>query len=165
MAQEKEQSIKLYEIVDAIAKVNDMLEGDDDIVEYLNSIEMQFNEKVENIVKLSRGFELTAAAVDLEMKRLADFKKSLLNKQKRLKNYVEYVMVSNDIPEIKTDIARIYFLKSSSVVVDNQDMLTDEFLRKTVTVVPDKVAITAALKEGKEVPGARMEEHKNLQIK
>ncbi len=165
MASEQEKGVTLYEIVDSLNKLGEMLEQDDGLTEYLEAAELQLNVKVENIVKFSRGLELTADAIDIEIKRLTALKRSFLNKQKRLHDYVEYVMVSNSIPEIKTDIARIFFLASKSVVVDDQDKLTDEFLKKTVTVVPDKVAIGKALKEGQEVPGAHFEEHQNLQIK
>jgi len=70
------------------------------------------------------------------------------------------------VHEVKTPLVRLSFRRSEAVVGDDDAPLPDEFVR----VVPEKrspdlTAIKAAIKEGREVKGYRIEERYNLQIK
>lgn len=54
--------------------------------------------------------------------------------------------------------------KSSGVVIDDKDKLPPEFVTIKQTFCEDKKAISAAIKAGRDVPGAHIEERVNLAI-
>lgn len=162
---DQEKGLSLYEIAGSLRQLEQLIEEDGDLTEYLDSVELQLNYKVENIVKFNRGLELSAEAIDAEIQRLMLLKRAFVNKRQRLLDYVKYTMESHGVEKIDTGIARLSFRKSKAVVVDDEAKLTDEFLTKKVTITPNKIAIKEALDRGQDVPGARIEEHKNLQVK
>jgi hypothetical protein len=47
---------------------------------------------------------------------------------------------------------------SKTVVVDDEDLVPDDYMSVKVVTAPDKKAIAAALKEGEEIPGCRLAE-------
>ena len=61
--------------------------------------------------------------------------------------------------------ASISFRKSEQVAIDNEADLPEEYKREIVTIKPDKTAIKSAIKAGKGIPGAHIEECINIQIK
>jgi len=67
------------------------------------------------------------------------------------------------IDEIKTPIVKINFRKSETVEIDEN--LSEEYIKTTITTAPDKIKIKQAIKDGIVVYGARIVEHKNIQIK
>ena len=108
----------------------------------------------------------TVAAIDAEIKRLQERKKSEQNKAQRMRDAISNAMQHFGIHEVKTPTLRLSFRKSERVVGMSFDELPDEF----VTVVPEQrkpnlTAIKAAIKEGREVGDYRVETIQNLQIK
>ena len=69
------------------------------------------------------------------------------------------------IEEIKTPLVKINFRKSESVEVDDVNQLPAAFKVVKVTEQADKAAIKAAIKDGVDIAGCRIETHRNLQIK
>ena len=61
----------------------------------------------------------------------------------------------------------VSYRKSEAVEIEDATKIPAEFMRtpKMPEPAPDKVALKAALKEGREVPGARIEERRTLNIK
>ena len=61
-----------------------------------------------------------------------------------------------------------YFKKDTSVQIEDLDYFLsnaeEKYLNKKISITPDKAAIKAAIKEGKEVVGANLLEKKNLII-
>ena len=161
----EEKRISLYEIADSMKQLESMSEEDESLVEYLDSIQLQFNDKVNNIVKFSRSLELSAAAIDFEIKRLTDLKKSFERKNDRLKDYVKHSMEAHDITEVKTDIAKLSFRKSQVVVIDDENKLPDDVFVEKVTRSVNKTLIKELLDKGEIVQGAHIEKKNNLQIK
>jgi hypothetical protein len=48
------------------------------------------------------------------------------------------------------------------VVIHCAPAIPDEYLKKTITYTPDKMAIKEALEVGEDVPGAHLEQGENL---
>lgn len=162
----KEQGLSLYEIADAYEGLGVLLEHEGaDITEYLDAVEMQLNNKVENIVKYSKNLELTAEAVDTEIERLTALKKSYENKAQTLKNYLKYSMLKHGIEKVDTGICRLSFRKSETVEIDDLDKLPEHLVVQKISFQANKKAIKELLDSGKVVPGAHKEIHNNLQIK
>ena len=103
--------------------------------------------------------------IDAEIKRLQALKKQREKASEYLKERIKHAMDTFQIDEIKTPLVKINFRKSESVEVDDVNQLPAAFKVVKVTEQADKAAIKAALKDGVEVTGCRIETHRNLQIK
>jgi hypothetical protein len=103
--------------------------------------------------------------IDAEIKRLQNLKKQREKASEYLKERIKHAMDTFQIEEIKTPLVKINFRKSETVEVDDVNQLPAAFKVVKVTEQADKAAIKAALKDGFEVTGCRIETHRNLQIK
>jgi len=110
--------------------------------------------------------EANTEAIDNEIARLTALKQAEKRKTERLKGAIANAMQLYGINEVKTATMKLSFRRSEAVVGDTDAPLADEFVR----IIPEKrspdlTAIKAAIKEGREVEGYRIEERFNLQIK
>jgi len=103
--------------------------------------------------------------IDAEIKRLQALKKQREKASDYLKERIKHAMDTFSIEEIKTPLVKINFRKSETVEVDDVNQLPSLYKVVKVTEQADKAAIKAALKDGFEVTGCRIETHRNLQIK
>ena len=103
--------------------------------------------------------------IDAEIKRLQALKKQREKASEYLKERIKHAMDTFSIDEIKTPLVKINFRKSETVEVDDVNQLPAAFKVVKVTEQADKAAIKAAIKDGVDVTGCRIETHRNLQIK
>jgi hypothetical protein len=103
--------------------------------------------------------------IDAEIKRLQAMKKTRENASERLKANIKHAMELFNIDEIKTPLVKINFRKSKAVEVDDVNKLSAPYKVVKVTEQADKAAIKSALESGLEIPGCRIIENRNLQIK
>jgi hypothetical protein len=155
--------MKLYEIVESLKDLEEMAENDEALIPYLDSVEMQMNDKVSNIVRFSRECELKAEMIETEIQRLKELKESYKNKAENLKEYLAYSMKRNGIERIDTEACRLSFRKSKQVIITGD--INKKFTTKKTIIIPDKKAIKEAIEKGEEVKGAILRENKNLVIK
>lgn len=156
--------MKLYETTQALARL-ELIETDEDLTEYLDGVQLQINEKVDNIVKFRQNLTAQAEAIQTEIDRLESLKKSYTSKSESLKTYVACCMTGAGIKRIDTDIAKLYFRESQAVEITDASKLNKKYLVTKTTVTPDKVAIKEAIKSGEQVDGAALRSNLNLQIK
>ena len=103
-----------------------------------------------------------AAAIDDEIKRLQALKKRSTTLTDRLKaSLLDAVKLYG---EIETPFNKFSTRKSENIEVENVNALPNEY--KTVKVVEsaDKAAIKAAIKAGKKIEGATLNQNINLKI-
>ena len=110
-----------------------------------------------------KDIEAENEAIDTEIKRLTELKKSRSKAIDRLKTNLSTAMQVFGIEEIKSPLLKISFRKSESVEVDVN--LDKKYIKTTVSTAPDKLAIKEAIKAGIEVEGARLVVNQNIQIK
>jgi hypothetical protein len=103
--------------------------------------------------------------IDAEIKRLQNLKKQREKASEYLKERIKHAMDTFSIEEIKTPLVKINFRKSESVEVDDVNQLPAAFKVVKVTEQADKAAIKAAIKDGVNIIGCSIVEHRNLQIK
>ena len=103
--------------------------------------------------------------IDAEIKRLQALKKQREKASEYLKDRIKHAMDTFQIEEIKTPLVKINFRKSESVEVDDVNLLPSLYKVVKVTEQADKAAIKAAIKDGVDIAGCRIETHRNLQIK
>lgn len=127
-------------------------------------LQVKLVDKVHGLCCVIRNTEGEAMAIDAEIKRLTAKKKALQNKVDNLTSYLEYNLKASDSSEVKTSIFTVKFAKTpASVKILDESALPTDMLR--VKTEPDKTAIKAAIKEGREVPGACLEAGERLVIK
>lgn len=152
----------LFELSDALRNFN--LEIDEETGEILNAaeldtLEMQRDEKIENIALWIKNLKAEAEAVKKQKDVFYQREKALTNKAERLK---EWLASNLSGEKWKSDRVVLSWRKSESVSVDD-DFSDDRFITYEPKI--SKTAIKEALKNGEEVSGARLVENNSLQIK
>lgn len=160
----------LYKInEDYINVLNDIEENQGDITE-ANEVALKISEEEMQVksvgyVNYIKSMVNDNKAIDDEIKRLQDLKKSNTNKIDLLKHNLKTAMQIFGIPEIKTPLIKINFRQSKSIVVNDVDLLPETCKTTKVSVVADKKAIKALIESGKEIKGAEQVINNNIQIK
>ena len=162
---EQEVKISLYDITEGINKVEAFIDDEEALTEYLDSLNMQLEDKVTNIIRYRRTLELTAEAVSNEIDRLCNLKKYYEGKSENLKKYLSYSLLKIGKDDLETEAGKLSFRKSETTDIIDETLIPTEYKKEKVSITIDKTAVKNAIKDGKEVPGAVITEHKNLQIK
>lgn len=131
--------------------------------EALKITENNLQDKAINYGYVIKTFESECDILDNEIKRLQALKKARANAIDKLKDNISEAMQLFGITEVKAPTFKLSFRKSESIECD--EVVSEEYCNIKTTITPDKVAIKQAIKEGKEVLGARLIINQNLQIK
>lgn len=161
---------KLYELDQ---KINELIansidpetgEVSDGFIEKLDTLNMERNEKIDNIMRLYKNLISDAAGWEAEEKRLSELKKSAKNRAESLKNYLSRYMEAG-VEKFTSEHGKIGWRKSEKVVVQDVDALPEELKKVKVDITADLVSLKKALKEDVKIDGVSLEEHQNIQIK
>lgn len=160
--------MKLYELTQNYLNLLELLENPDvpkEVVEAaLEEVEGSFDDKAENIVKLIKSIEADVKGYKEEETRLSTRRKTLENKVKGLKDYLEGSMITLDKKDIKGKIFTLEIKKNPpSVIIDDFNVLPMEY--KKIEEKEDKKKIKESIDNGIEVPGARIEQKEGLRIR
>jgi len=168
----------LYEIADNYRAFLQMVESgeieDEQAIEdTLDSIQQEFDQKIDNIACLYKSLTAEAIAIETEAKRLLDRARYKRNVCDRLKDYVAANMQSIGQEKFENERNRISFRKSTALnVTDDRALLTalqvagrDDLYRVEETVSFDKKSITKAIKDGQSLQGCELVTNQNIQIK
>ena len=126
----------------------------------LEQLQMDRDEKIENLCLYIKDLVADSKALADEAKALTERKERSAKKAESLKNYLQAML---DGQKWKSSKAIVSYRKTQSVVVDDMDALKPEFLR--IKKEPDKTAIKEVLKAGAEVAGAHLEDKQSMSIK
>jgi len=150
-----------------LAKLAELDLPEEVIADTLESLGGELQTKAANVALFARGLEADAAAVKQWAKDASDRAKALEARAERLKDYLANCLESCGVERVEHPGITLSWRKSSAVVIDGQDLIPDEFMRRKPAPEPepDKPAIAAAIKAGKTVPGAHVEQRKSLQIR
>ncbi len=150
----------LYEIDQRILSLINEETGE--IADYKQFEEMQLEReaKLEGIALWIKNLKAEEEALAAEKKTFAERQEATASKRKRLEDYLSLALDGN--PFITSKV-KCSFRKSQSVEVENAYELSAEYTR--ITVEANKTAIKQAIKDGKEVAGAKLVDKLNLQIK
>lgn len=130
----------------------------------LETLELQRDEKIENIALYIKDLKAEAEAIKMEKMNLAKRQQTAENHAESLKRYLTSCL---DGEKFKTARVAISYRKSETVeFIDGFDinLLPDQYQRKRDPEA-DKTALKDALKEGKEIYGVYLAEHNNTIIK
>ena len=168
----------LYEIsMDISLLANDIEnsqtpEENDEIMEKWNSLQMDFNTKIENTLKVMRDADTDYIKIIDEIVRLNKIAESKKRLAERLKNYVSTILQSQWIQKIDFDLFKLSFRKSESLEIVDENLIPLMFKETIVTesLKIDKNRIKDFIKTASEdtiisVPWVKLVTKQNLQIK
>jgi hypothetical protein len=152
----------LWEINQAILGCVDAETGEIIDAEALESLVMQRTEKIEAVALWIKNLLSDAAAIKAEKDALADREAKCRKKAEDLKKWLGLALEGQ---KFSTSRCAVSFRRSETVEVADMALIPAELLRVKTEVEPNKAAIKALLKEGREVVGCRLVENQNVQIK
>lgn len=150
-----------------LAKLQELDLPPEIVADTLESLGGELEHKAQNVALMVRALESDAAAVKQWSKDAAERSKALEARAESLRAYLARCMEACGIDKISGPAVSLSFRASSAVVIDGEDLIPAEFMRQKPAPAPepDKTAIAAAIKAGREVPGAHVEQRRSLQIK
>lgn len=160
----------LYEIDKAIIIATEMAVDpetgelvDDAVLKTLEQLQMDREQKIENIGCFIKNLEADAKAIKEESKNLAARAKAAENKAEHLRNYLEFCLGGEKFQSPRLAVS---FRHSKKVEVDPNKLydIPDDFLRYKEPE-PDKKLIGEALKAGEIIPGCTLVENTSMIIK
>ena len=155
-------ALSIYQIDKAIANCIDAETGEIIDIEKLSSLHMARKRKIENVAAWIINIEAEAKAIKEQEDILKARRTANENKVKRLKEYLSYALNGESFT---TPRIAVSFRASEATIIDDESKIPDAYTNVVIERKPDKVAIKAALKQGIDVPGCRLEARSNIQIK
>lgn len=138
-------------------------EVDEAYVHQLEDLNMQRDDKIENLGCYIKNLRADVAAIKEEEKNLKARRAALENKEARLTQYLTDMLGGERFD--KSARVVIGWRKSTQVVIDNLDAIPAEYIREKVERTADKTAIKKAIDAGTAFEGAHIAESNNIQIK
>lgn len=155
---------KLYDLVREIEDFE--FEVDEETGEILNAedldnLELEKNEKIEQLCLWIKNLKSDASAYKAEKDSFAKKQKAAENKAESIKNYIASILAGD---KFKTDRVTVSYRKSEQVECLDMSLVDDDYLRFKEPEL-DKTKIKKALKDGVKVGGCMLVEKQNMQIK
>lgn len=159
----------LYEIDSKILELVDPETGELQDYEAFAQLQMERDQKVENVALFIKNLEAEAKAIKDEEASLKARREPLENKAKRLRKYLEDALCGDEFHSAKCAIT---YRKSKALEVEDTTDLAkwlEENGHRDLVVYPaptvSKTEVTKLIKGGVEIPGAVLTERSNLQLK
>lgn len=162
-------NIPLYQAAHELEPLLDQIDDDGCISDDLAEALKVFEGKGLGVTAYILNCEAQAAMIIEASKKMAERAKPIQNRAERLKAYLLDNMKRTGITEIKCSefIAKLDIGRDESVEIFDINQVPGFFIRepKPVELSADKALIKKAIKDGKEVPGARIVAKDRLTIK
>lgn len=132
----------------------------------LEELQNQKDELIEWMLKKRGNAEANKKALSDEVSRLSERMKREDKTIEQMENMVRHFIPTIDKP-LTISNWTVSYRKSKKTIIENKDLIPEEY-RVTETITTEKIpldAIKKAIEEGKEVPGAFIQENSNLYIK
>ncbi|BDD42667.1 siphovirus Gp157 family protein [Streptococcus ruminantium] len=156
----------IYELTGIFKQIAEMEGIDEETkLDTLESIDWteQFEEKVENTVKVIKNKEAEKKQLKEEIDRLTARHKSIDNDITRLKTGLQGAFEITGHDKVKTLLFTVSLAKNQPSVVVDEKLLPKKYF--VITKKPDKNAIKKLLDAGKKVKGAVLQESRSLRIR
>lgn len=164
--------MKLYEISDTYQQFLSAVENGDipeeAVLDTLEGIQGEFNEKADNIACCIKNLKAEAEAIKAERDTLDERAKSKLSKAESLRNYLSVAMQNTGITKIETARNSLTFRRSSSLFIADENDFKQrhaDLCKKEIKVTIPRTEITKMIKAGEDITGAELRTNQNLQIK
>lgn len=167
-----EKGLSLYNITNKFVEIMDKAQEGELTEEEYNTLgkelALELQKKSSSIIGYAQNEEALIDAIDIQIKRLTELKKSKQNNLDKFKQYVKDNMERLEISKIETELGSLAIAKNPiSVEIENEEEVPNEFKLEVVTTKIDKTAIKNHFKEtGEIVAGTRIIDDKtSLRIK
>lgn len=163
MATLYELSQEYQDLLDALENATD----DETIIEDTiasTGINERIEDKFEGYGQVISQVKADTTAVDVEIKRLTEKKRTYQNNLKRLKTALLNSMASTNTTKVKTPLFSFSIRNTRSVEITNAGDLPENVL-KPQEPKPDKTAIKKMIEAGQEVPGATIKLNESLMVR
>ena len=168
--------MNLYELKEEYARIQTALETEaeerdgevsESLLEQLSEISDNIDDKIETCVKVLQNLKSEHAAVAAEAARLDARADAIENNIERLKSAVVCAMEAAQKQKIKTPLFTIWTRENVSVKYDDKTVIPRDLCAAEVVTnyKPDTKAIRDIILNGGEVPGARIEVSKSLNVR
>lgn len=149
-------NISLYNITNKFVEIMDKAENGELTEEEYNQLgeelALELQKKSSSIIGYAQNEEALIEAVDIQIKRLTEFKKAKQNNLDKFKQYVKDNMERLQISKIETELGVLSISKNPmSVEIENEEEVPSKFKLEVVTTKIDKTAIKNHFKETGEV--------------
>ena len=131
---------------------------------YLNELAAQESEKIDGFAQFVKLNGIKAKALRDEARSLESKARTVENRLEFLKLRYKEIMQAHNLKKIKGNCYTLSLRKSQSVEILDKGLIPSDYLR-IIEPEPRKSDIMAAIKEGKEVPGACLREKESLAIR
>ena len=152
----------LYQIDQGILECIDFETGEVIDPERLESLQMERNQKIENVACWIKNLLSDAEAIKAEKDALADREAKCRKKADDLKKWLGIALEGQKFSSARCAVS---FRRSEQVEILDENIVPQDLMVQTVSFKPDKKAIKELLKEGKPVSGCCLVENQNVQIK
>ena len=157
--------MNLYELSIAFQEVQNMDLDPEVMKDTLDSIGGTFENKAENMAKLIRNLESDRLAYKEEEDRLKTKRQAVENKLEWLKTYLKDCMKLTGKTKFKSGVFKFSIQKNPvSVNITNKKIIPEDYLIPQPPKV-NNTTLKKALKDGIEVPGAKLKQTEGLRIR
>lgn len=162
--------MKLYELSDAYRELLDRDDLDPQaVVDTLDAIKDEIETKADNIASLIDELQSSAERKKAKVKDWNESAKADLQRAQWLKQYLTSELDNAGIKKVETDnhLLSVRNFKASTVI-DDEDKIPDQYrnyAKYEGMYDVMKQDVYTALKDGKDVPGAHLEQNRNVVIK
>jgi hypothetical protein len=140
------------------------------LADTLDGIRGALETKAVNVASYAKHLDYQAQIIDIEMERLRRYRVTLERQADALRDYLHDQMVKAGITKIEAVEGAPPFRLSirknpPRVVIDNEAAIEWEYKRSVTNVEIDRQMIKDALKAGRSVAGAHMEQSERVEIR
>lgn len=150
--------MKLYEITNGFMELLNNEEITEEEANHIGEeLAIALREKSSDIIGFYLNEKADLEAIDTEIKRLQEMKKSKVNNLERFKEYVKQNMEQLNLQKIETELGKITLAKNPiSVEIIDEDKIPEQYKTAEITYKIDKKAIANDYKEGKVIEGVNI---------
>lgn len=151
----------LHEITDKHLELAKLADTDEDmaqaVADTMESIEGEFEDKALSLISVVSNMDGDVSAISVEIERLTNRKKTIINKQERMREYLRVNMEASEISKITCPLFTITLAKGRDIVqINDAGQIPSDYLNIQTSMTPMKKEILAALKNGDEIAGASL---------
>ena len=159
--------MKLHEIANSIQALYDIADCDEETLQdTLESLEGEFEEKVQYLVSKALECESNADICKAESDRIAKRKQLFENRAKRIREYIQYEMQIAGKQKLNYPLWTVYVQNNpAKVCVSDETLIPMNYWVEKIERSIDKKSILELLKTGEVIPGCTMEQGQSLRIK
>ena len=159
----------IYQIADKYKLIQQLIEEgapEEAFVEALQNIDGELSEKLENYASVIKNIESDITGIKAEEGRLAERREAMENSIKRMKENMQFAMVTAGQTKIKGEKFNFTVQKNPpSLMVLDENLIPRDYVQVKQVLKIDKKAILADLKNGTEINGVEISQGESIRIR